>query len=57
VLGRVGVSSKGVKRHDARVDVQLLALAVQYMWERLTPSVTNCPVDLSVGVIPALDHV
>jgi DNA polymerase-3 subunit epsilon len=54
VLGRVGVSSKGVKRHDARVDVQLLAQAVQYMWERLTTSVTNCPVDLSVGVIPAL---
>ncbi len=56
VLGRVGVSSKGVKRHDARVDVQLLAQAVQYMWERLTTSVTNCPVDLSVGVIPALDR-
>lgn len=54
VLGRVGVSSKGVKRHDARVDVRLLARAVQYMWERLTPSVTHCPVDLSVGVIPAV---
>ncbi|MFC5456693.1 PolC-type DNA polymerase III [Prosthecobacter fluviatilis] len=54
VLGRVGVSSKGVKRHDARVDVRLLARAVQYMWERLTPSVTQCPVDLSVGVIPAV---
>jgi len=57
VLGRVGVCSKGVKRHDARVDVQLLAQAVQYMWERLTPSVTNCPVALSAGVIPALDRV
>lgn len=54
VLGRMGVSSKGVKRHDARVDVRLLARAVQYMWERLTPSVTDCPVDLSVGVIPAM---
>jgi len=54
VLGRVGVSSKGVKRHDARGDVQLLAQAVQYMWERLTTSVHDCPVDCSVGVIPAL---
>lgn len=54
VLGRVGVSSEGVKRHDARGDVQLLARAVQYMWERLTPNVNNCPVDCSVGVIPAL---
>ncbi|MCB1277175.1 3'-5' exonuclease [Prosthecobacter sp.] len=55
VLGRVGVSSKGVRRHDARGDVQLLAQAVQYMWERLTPSFSNCPVELSVGVIPALE--
>lgn len=54
VLGRVGVSCNSGKRHDARVDVQLLAQAVQYMWERLTPSVTRCPVDLSVGLIPAL---
>jgi DNA polymerase III epsilon subunit-like protein len=28
VLGRVGVSSKGVRRHDARGDVHLLAQAV-----------------------------
>lgn len=54
VLDRVGVSSKGVKRHDARGDVQLLSQAVQYMWERLTPSFKDCPVDCSVGVIPAL---
>lgn len=54
VLGRVGVSSKGVRRHDARGDVQLLAQAVQYMWERLTPNVHDCPVDCSIGVIPAL---
>lgn len=54
VLGRLGLSSAGVKRHDARGDVQLLAQAVQQMWERLTPSFKDCPVDLSVGVIPAL---
>ncbi len=54
VLDRVGVSSKGVKRHDARGDVQLLSQAVQYMWERLTPNANLCPVDCSVGVIPAL---
>jgi len=54
VLSRLGLSSAGVKRHDARGDVQLLAQAVQYMWERLSPDSQNCPVDLSVGVIPAL---
>lgn len=54
VLSRVGVSSTGVKRHDARGDVQLLSQAVQYMWERLTPSFKDCPVECSVGVIPAL---
>lgn len=55
VLGRVGVSSKGVKRHDARGDVQLLAQAVQYMWERLTPNVHDCPIACSTGMIPALN--
>jgi DNA polymerase III epsilon subunit-like protein len=54
VLGRLGVSSEGVKRHDARGDVQLLARAVQQMWERLTPDANDCPVDFSIGLIPAL---
>lgn len=54
VLGRLGLSSAGVKRHDARGDVKLLAQAVRQMWGRLTPDFHACPVDLSVGVIPAL---
>jgi DNA polymerase III subunit epsilon len=54
VLGRLGLSSEGVKRHDARGDVQLLARAVRQMWERLTPNMHDCPVDSSIGVIPAL---
>jgi DNA polymerase III epsilon subunit-like protein len=54
VLARLGLSSEGVKRHDARGDVQLLARAVQQMWERLTPDVNDCPVDFSIGLIPAL---
>jgi DNA polymerase III epsilon subunit-like protein len=54
VLARLGLSSEGVKRHDARGDVQLLARAVRQMWERLTPNMHNCPVDSSIGVIPAL---
>lgn len=54
VLGRLGLSSAGVKRHDARGDVQLLTRAVRQMWERLTPNMHDCPVDCSIGVIPAL---
>lgn len=54
VLARLGLSSEGVKRHDARGDVQLLARAVRQMWERLTPNMHDCPVDSSIGVIPAL---
>lgn len=54
VLSRLGLSSEGVVRHDARGDVQLLAQAVRQMWTRLTPSFQECPVDCSVGVIPAL---
>ena len=56
VLGRLGLSSEGVKRHDARGDVQLLAEAVKLMWTRLTSNFHDCPVDLSVGVIPALEQ-
>jgi DNA polymerase III epsilon subunit-like protein len=54
VLARLGLSSEGVKRHDARGDVQLLARAVRQMWERLTPNMHDCPVDSSIGVLPAL---
>ena len=54
VLARLGLSSEGVKRHDARGDVQLLARAVRQMWERLTPNMHDCPVESSIGVIPAL---
>lgn len=44
VLGRLRISPRGYKRHDARGDVSLLALAVQRMWllledRRLQPAI------------------
>lgn len=54
ILTRLGLSSHGVKRHDARGDVHLLAQAVRQMWERLVPDCASCPVDLKKGVLPAL---
>ena len=56
VLARLGLSSQGVRRHDARGDVQLLARAVQKMWGQLVPDFQSCPVNCSTGVIPALDQ-
>lgn len=56
VLGRLGLSSQGVRRHDARGDVHLLAQAVRMMWGQLVPDFQSCPVNSSNGVIPALDQ-
>jgi DNA polymerase III subunit epsilon len=56
VLSRLGLSSHGVRRHDARGDVHLLAQAVQKMWGHLVPDFQSCPVSCSTGVIPALDQ-
>lgn len=55
ILHRLGLSIAGVKRHDARGDVQLLALAVRKMWGQLVPDFKNCPVATKIGVIPALN--
>ncbi|MBB5036455.1 3'-5' exonuclease [Prosthecobacter dejongeii] len=54
ILHRLGLSSDGVKRHDARGDVHLLAQAVRKMWGQLAPDFQSCPVELKTGVIPAL---
>ena len=55
ILQRLGLSAAGVKRHDARGDVQLLAHAVRKMWEQLVPDFQSCPVATKIGVIPALN--
>jgi DNA polymerase-3 subunit epsilon len=54
ILHRLGLSANGVKRHDARGDVHLLAQAVQKMWGQLVPDFQSCPVETKTGVIPAL---
>ena len=54
ILHRLGLSTAGVKRHDARGDVHLLAQAVQKMWAQLTPDFKSCPVATKIGVIPAV---
>jgi DNA polymerase-3 subunit epsilon len=54
ILQRLGLSAAGVKRHDARGDVQLLARAVRKMWAQLTPDFHSCPVETKIGVIPAV---
>lgn len=54
VLARLGLSGHGLRRHDARCDVDLLAQAVRMMWGRLAPDFGCCPVTSSAGVIPAL---
>jgi len=54
VMERLGLSADGVRRHDARGDVQLLAEAVRQMWGRLCPDFSACPVPMKSGVIPQL---
>ncbi len=55
VMGRLGLSSEGVRRHDARGDVALLARAVAQMWRRLQVEGDGCPVEVKSAVIPVLD--
>ncbi|GEP43632.1 3'-5' exonuclease [Brevifollis gellanilyticus] len=54
ILDRLGVSTAGVRRHDARGDVHLLTQAVRKMWGRLVPDFQTCPVTTKIGVIPAV---
>jgi DNA polymerase III subunit epsilon len=56
VMDRLGLSAAGVRRHDARGDVDLLARAVQRMWERLKPAADCCPVALRSAVLPAISQ-
>jgi DNA polymerase III alpha subunit (gram-positive type) len=52
VVDRLGLSFKGLRRHDARADVHLLAGAVPTMWRRLGAAPDQCPVPLGIGQIP-----
>lgn len=54
VMQRLGLTSAGVRRHDARGDVDLLARAVRRMWEQLKPSPGCCPVQLRSAVLPTI---
>jgi hypothetical protein len=54
-MGRLGLSGEGVRRHDARGDVALLARAVAQMWRRLQVEGDGCPVEVKSAVIPVLD--
>lgn len=57
VMARLGLSAAGVRRHDARGDVDLLAKAVRKMWEQLNPAPNHCPVELRSAVLPALQMI
>ena len=54
VISRLGLSIEGIRRHDARGDVQLLAQAVGKMWHQLTPDVFTCPVTVGQGALAAV---
>lgn len=55
VMGRLGLSGEGLRRHDARGDVVLLARAVAQMWRRLQVNENECPVEVRSALIPVLD--
>lgn len=52
IIARLGISEDGLRRHDARGDVGMLAEAVRRMWQRLEAPPDRCPVPLQVGHIP-----
>ena len=53
VIERLGLSTTGLHRHDARADVHLLAEAVCQMWQRLGLPSDRAPVPLETGHLPA----
>ena len=57
VMERLGLSAKGLRRHDARGDVGILAEAVRCMWQRLGTPPDRSPVPLDVGHLPKLKPV
>jgi len=52
IMARLGLSGGGLRRHDARGDVQLLAEAVRRMWLGLGAPADHCPVPMDVGHLP-----
>lgn len=52
VIRRLRLSHEGLRRHDARGDVRILAEAVRHMWKRLGAPPDHCPVPLDVGHLP-----
>ena len=52
VIERLDLSTKGLRRHDARGDVWILAEAVRCMWMRLGVHPDRSPVPLEVGRLP-----
>ncbi|EEF60481.1 3'-5' exonuclease [Pedosphaera parvula] len=54
VLNRLQISNHGVRRHDARGDVELLAEAVEKMWHLLRERAELKPLALHQGVLPCL---
>jgi DNA polymerase III subunit epsilon len=52
VIERLDLSAKGLRRHDARGDVWILAEAVRCMWKRLGAPPDRCPVPLDVAHLP-----
>jgi DNA polymerase III alpha subunit (gram-positive type) len=52
VMERLDLSDEGLRRHDARSDVRILAQAVRCMWQRLGAEVDSCPVPLGIGHLP-----
>jgi len=56
VTERLGLSAEGLRRHDARGDVWILAEAVRCMWRRLGTPSDRCPVPLDAGYLPSADQ-
>ena len=53
VIERLGLSTVGLRRHDARADVRLLAEAVRQMWQRLGLPFDRAPVAPAIRQLPA----
>lgn len=52
VIERLGISTAGLHRHDARADVRVLAVAVVAMWQSLGVPSNCCPVPMGIGHLP-----
>ena len=52
IMKRLDLPAEGLRRHDARGDVRILAEAVRSMWQLLGSPPDRCPVLLEVGHLP-----